>query len=129
MGHSDEYNYESFSFTLDNLGIQSWRELAPGLGEVAPDFALEDLEGRSVRLSELRGRPVVLEFGSYTCPIFDGWIPDMDWLAAEYPEPPSSSSMCARRIRVRSPALIVTCPPSGQPLAGWSPRSASGAGC
>jgi peroxiredoxin len=31
-------------------------------GEVAPDFELKDVEGRSVRLSAFRGRPVVLSF-------------------------------------------------------------------
>ena len=28
----------------------------------APDFALEDLDGQTVRLSDLRGKPVVLAF-------------------------------------------------------------------
>jgi len=38
--------------------------VAPGLavGERAPDFALPDAEGRLVRLSDFRGRPVVLAF-------------------------------------------------------------------
>jgi len=31
-------------------------------GEPAPDFELIDTQGRSVRLSQLRGRPVVLAF-------------------------------------------------------------------
>ncbi|HUB74186.1 MAG TPA: thioredoxin-dependent thiol peroxidase [Solirubrobacteraceae bacterium] len=31
-------------------------------GEQAPDFALPDQDGRTVRLSDLRGRPVVLYF-------------------------------------------------------------------
>jgi peroxiredoxin Q/BCP len=36
----------------------------PGVkvGEQAPDFALSDAHGRTVRLSELRGKPVVLYF-------------------------------------------------------------------
>jgi len=38
----------------------------PGLG--APDFALEDLAGRTVRLSRLRGRNVLLLFGATWCP-------------------------------------------------------------
>ena len=32
------------------------------VGEVAPDFTGTDQEGRQVRLSELRGKPVVLVF-------------------------------------------------------------------
>jgi peroxiredoxin len=31
-------------------------------GELAPDFALKDIRGRLVRLSDLRGSPVVLAF-------------------------------------------------------------------
>ena len=37
---------------------------------MAPAFELTDLKGRSVSLESLRGKPVVLEFGSYTCPVF-----------------------------------------------------------
>ena len=38
------------------------------VGAPAPDFALQQLgaSGRTVRLSDLRGTPVVLIFGSYT---------------------------------------------------------------
>ena len=31
-------------------------------GEPAPDFELQDIEGRSIRLSDFRGKPVVLSF-------------------------------------------------------------------
>lgn len=31
-------------------------------GDLAPDFELQDVEGRNVRLSDFRGRPVVLAF-------------------------------------------------------------------
>jgi len=31
-------------------------------GELAPDFELEDVDGNHVRLSDLRGKPVVLAF-------------------------------------------------------------------
>ncbi len=43
-------------------------ERAPKVGEEAPDFELPVLhgEGATVRLSELRGKPVALIFGSYT---------------------------------------------------------------
>lgn len=40
-------------------------------GDAAPEFALQDIEGKkTVKLSELRGKPVVLIFGSCTCPPF-----------------------------------------------------------
>lgn len=31
-------------------------------GELAPDFELKDVQGRPVRLSDFRGKPVVLYF-------------------------------------------------------------------
>jgi hypothetical protein len=35
-------------------------------GELAPDFALPLLEGGELSLSDLRGKPVMIEFGSIT---------------------------------------------------------------
>lgn len=31
-------------------------------GELAPDFELRDVEGKTVRLSDFRGKPVLLSF-------------------------------------------------------------------
>ena len=43
-------------------------ERAPRVGDEAPEFELPVLDGKgaTVRLSELRGKPVALIFGSYT---------------------------------------------------------------
>lgn len=56
-----------------HMATQKAREAhVPRPGELAPDFAAERLDamggrtGKQVRLSELRGRPVALAFGSYT---------------------------------------------------------------
>jgi hypothetical protein len=44
------------------------RQAAPQPGEPAPDFELRSPDGKqAVRLSALRGKPVVLIFGCYTC--------------------------------------------------------------
>ena len=37
------------------------------IGEVAPDFAIEGLDGGTVRLSDYRGKPVVLNFWASWC--------------------------------------------------------------
>ncbi len=54
------------------------RPEAPAVGSLAPDFTLRARGGATTRtLSDLRGTPVVLVFGSYTCPPFRasaGWI-------------------------------------------------------
>ncbi len=43
-------------------------ERAPMVGDEAPEFELPVLDGKgaTMRLSELRGKPVALIFGSYT---------------------------------------------------------------
>ena len=41
----------------------------------APDFRLQDLEGREVTLGALRGRPVLLVFGTTWCPYCREEIP------------------------------------------------------
>ncbi len=41
---------------------------APKVGDLAPDFEVSDLTGRKVKLSELRGSPVFLNFWATWCP-------------------------------------------------------------
>jgi len=41
--------------------------IAPEVGALAPDFVLSSLEGQEVRLSKLRGRPVLLHFWTTWC--------------------------------------------------------------
>lgn len=54
-------------------------------GEVAPDFALQDIEGtNTVKLADLKGKPVVLIFGSCTCPPFVASLPATEKLYAQY---------------------------------------------
>ena len=63
----DEYNFEHFrtkhlladmQATFAKQGIQP--------GELAPDFEIPRVGGGSVRLSNLRDKPVLLHLGSYT---------------------------------------------------------------
>src|SRR5579864_4514389 len=83
---ADAYNYESFDFRSEAAELEHWLREGPRIGDPAPDFELADLDGNCVRLSDLRGGPVVLEFGSYTCPIFSDRVPAMEQLAREHPE-------------------------------------------
>ncbi len=43
-----------------------FQQQAPKAGEAAPDFTLPLLGGGEVTLSSLRGKPVMMEFGSIT---------------------------------------------------------------
>ncbi len=61
------YNYGHF--WPKHMLADLWRTArGAGLqpGTLAPDFELESTEGERVRLSELRGRPVLVHFGSFT---------------------------------------------------------------
>ncbi len=46
---------------------------APRIGGPAPDFSLQDLDGKTHRLSDYKGRVVVLEWTSHLCPAVKGW--------------------------------------------------------
>ena len=47
--------------------FETFEATAPKAGDLAPDFALADVDGRTVTLSEATARgPVVLVFGSFT---------------------------------------------------------------
>lgn len=77
-----EYNYGRF-----HLSHFRWDPM-PGVrpGEVVEDFSVRRLDGGELRLSELAGRPVVLEAGSFTCPQFVANVRRMEEMAEQYPE-------------------------------------------
>lgn len=53
-------------------------------GDVAPDFALETLDGTMIRLSELRGRKVILNFWASWCAPCRAEMPDLERLYREH---------------------------------------------
>ena len=62
---TEEYNFAHFTtlILLEDIKRTINKEgVSPGA--TAPDFELPTAAGSSLRLSELRGRPVVLHFGS-----------------------------------------------------------------
>ena len=81
-----EYNYEAYDFTADGEGVERWRREGPRPGRAAPGFELPTVDGQMVSLASLAGRPVVLEFGSFTCPMFCGQVPAMEGVAERHPE-------------------------------------------
>ena len=58
----------------------------PEPGRLAPNLLAGTLDGRRVSLQDFRGRPVVLETGSVTSPVYAGKVAQMSELAARYPD-------------------------------------------
>ncbi|HEY1410381.1 MAG TPA: redoxin domain-containing protein [Promineifilum sp.] len=58
----------------------------PEAGSIAPDFALQDLGGQTVRLSDFRGRPVILNFWATWCAPCRLEMPELQKLQAAYGE-------------------------------------------
>ena len=51
--------------------LSHYDSMAPVQSEPAPDFELTDIDGNSVRLADLVGeKPLVIQLGSYSCPVF-----------------------------------------------------------
>lgn len=73
-------------FTPQNSPVRlpDENEAQRGSDTGAPDFAVYDIDGNEVRLSDFLGTPVVLNFWASWCPPCKGEMPDFDALYEEY---------------------------------------------
>jgi hypothetical protein len=55
-------------FLLPVLAFAAAAQAAPAVGQAAPDFTLKDTAGKTVKLSDYRGKYVVLEWTNPGCP-------------------------------------------------------------
>ncbi len=92
--------------------------IAPEIGAQAPDFALRDLEGNEVRLSDYRGRTVLLTFWATWCgpcrlemPTFEGRYQEFKddgftVLGLNYDEPVEDVSVFRDELGLSFPLLL-----------------------
>ncbi len=59
---------------------------AQGVGEVAPDFTLQDSTGKTVTLDEFAGKPLLLNFWATWCPPCQEELPLFQTLKEQTPE-------------------------------------------
>lgn len=77
------YRFDTFrtGLLLDDL---RFRSSDPGPGDPAPDFALDLLDGGTITSRTLGPRPVLLVFGSRTCPVTESAAPSLRELHREF---------------------------------------------
>ncbi len=61
-----------------------FRGVGPAVGQIAPDFTVITSDGNSLRISSLRGTPVLLEFMDPDCPACQQEAPTLVSLYANY---------------------------------------------
>lgn len=79
----DAYRFETFTTGL-LLSDLRYRRGDPGPGDPVPSFDLPTLDGGRFRSDALGPLPVVLIFGSRTCPITESAVPRLERLAGEH---------------------------------------------
>ncbi len=75
---SGELSFGSFSLSASSAGT------APKVGEPAPEFTIDVMDGSSVRLSELRGQVVWLNFWATWCPPCRKELPEIEQVASAH---------------------------------------------
>ena len=77
-----DYNYERFRTT----NYEYAKFPGPKAGDSMLDFAMTRLDGSTINLSDYKGKWVVIETGSLTCPMFVKNINPIKKLRDEYPD-------------------------------------------
>jgi cytochrome c biogenesis protein CcmG, thiol:disulfide interchange protein DsbE len=72
-------------FSADRLGTSTAGEIpAPQAGFLAPDFELKTTEGKTIRLSDLRGQPVLVNLWATWCPPCRAEMPTLEKVYKDY---------------------------------------------
>lgn len=66
------------------LAASQTEEVGLAVGDTAPDFALKTLHNEQIRLSDLRGKPVIVNFWATWCPPCQREMPDLEKFYTDY---------------------------------------------
>lgn len=80
---TSQYNYHQFSASQYGFG-QNFD--GPQVGHQAANFLVTDIDGNRHQLSDYKGKYIVLETGSITCPMYVSNIDPMNAIALEHPD-------------------------------------------
>jgi peroxiredoxin len=78
--HDDTFGAGTTPVTV----VSPYDKTKAAVGKPAPDFALPDLSGRTVRLSQFRGKPVVLTFFASWCHPCEEEMPALEQLQRDH---------------------------------------------
>jgi peroxiredoxin len=109
-------------FTIGGVAL-AWHSLTlaqPSRGTARP-FTVRTLDGRSLRLAELRGRPVILDFWALRCAPCRASLPQLSTMQGRYgtrglvvlglsvdDDPPQAVRRFAERLRLRFPVAMAS---------------------
>jgi len=79
-----QFHHPPPEWLVDLKSLPETKSRSEWLGKRAPNFHLKDLSGETVALTELRGRPVLLDFWSTSCAPCIRDLPNVKRLAEEH---------------------------------------------
>lgn len=69
---------------VPTINASDTAQSSPQIGFAAPDFTLDTLDGKSIKLSELRGQPVLINLWASWCPPCRAEMPALDAVYRKY---------------------------------------------
>jgi cytochrome c biogenesis protein CcmG/thiol:disulfide interchange protein DsbE len=78
LGSDRNFSTAAAPASISGTPIRVGGSVGPKVGNQAPDFALKSLDGDTVRLSDLRGKPVIVNFWATWCPPCKEEMPDIE---------------------------------------------------
>lgn len=85
MSDADYHHYPRYKYSLYKDDWKPFFDLVT-TGKQAPDFEALNEQGERVRLSDFKGKIVVIETGSMSCPMYIQALPGMNDAAVKHPD-------------------------------------------